>query len=285
MLDTLAIAIQAIVALTVLFTITRISGKKQLSQLNFFEYIVGITIGDLAAFVSTDLEVNLIHGYTSLLIWAGIPLLFEYLSQKSKRLRDLVDGKGSVIVKDGKVLEENLRKSRFTGDELLQQLRLKNAFDVSDVEFAVLETNGQLSVLFKKEAQAATIKDLGLEIPEEKESQAVIMDGNILFDPLANLGLNKGWLMTELDKLGVTLKNVFLAQVDSNGQLYVDLYDDKITVPAPVEKQLLLSTLKKCQADLELYSLQTHVKEAKTMYAISSIQLKQSLIKITPYLR
>ncbi|HBI04385.1 MAG TPA: hypothetical protein DDY49_10215 [Paenibacillaceae bacterium] len=271
MLDNIAIAIQAIVALTVLFTITRISGKKQLSQLNFFEYIVGITIGDLAAYVSTDLEVNLIHGYTSLFIWAGIPLLFEYLTQKSKKLRDLVDGKGSVIIRDGKIMEDNLRKSRFTSDELLQQLRLKNAFKVSDVEFAVLETNGKLSVLFKKE--------------NEKEPQTVIMDGNILYEPLAKIGLNKNWLLTELEKQGVTVNNVFLGQVDSYGELYVDLYDDKITPVQPTEKQLLLATLKKCQADLELYGLQTHCETTKTMYAASSLEMRDFLINITPYLR
>lgn len=271
MLDTLAVAIQAVVALTVLFTITRISGKKQLSQLNFFEYIVGITIGDLAAYVSTDLQVNLIHGYTSLFIWAGIPLLFEYLTQKSKRLRDIVDGKGSVIIRDGKILEDNLRKSRYTSDELLQQLRLKNAFKVSDVEFAVLETNGKLSVLLKKE--------------NEKEPQTVIMDGNILYEPLAKMGLNKKWLMAELDKLGITVNNVFLAQVDSYGELYVDLYDDQMSPPQPVERQLLLATLKKCQADLELYALQTHSETAKKMYAASSLKMKNFLIKIAPHLR
>lgn len=271
MLDTLGIAIQAIVALIVLFLITRISGKKQLAQLTFFEYIVGITVGDIAAYVSTDLEVNLVHGYTSLFVWAGIPLLFEFLILKSKKLRDLVEGQSTVVIKDGKIMEDNLKKVRYTSDELLEQLRLKNAFKISDVEFAVLENNGQLSVMFKKDA--------------EKEPQTVIMDGNILWEPLATIGLNKDWLMTELDKLGVTVNNVFLGQVDENGLLYVDLYDDKIKVPEPSQKQLLLATLKKCQADLELYSLQTNSEEAKAMYATTSNQLENSLLNITRYLR
>jgi hypothetical protein len=111
------------------------------------------------------------------------------------------------------------------------------------------------------------------------------MDGNILWEPLATIGLNKDWLMTELDKLGVTVNNVFLGQVDENGLLYVDLYDDKIKVPEPSQKQLLLATLKKCQADLELYSLQTNSEEAKAMYATTSNQLENSLLNITPYLR
>lgn len=245
MLEIMRVAIQALVAFIVLFIITRISGKRQLSQLTFFEYIVGITVGDIASFVSTDVNVNLVHGYTSLFIWAGIPLVFEFLTLKSKRLRDLTEGMRTVVIKDGKILENNLKKVRYTADELLEQLRLKNAFDVSDVEFAALETNGQLSVMLKKEARPVTVKDMRLILPEEKEPQTVIIDGNILFEPLANFGLNKHWLMTELDKLGVSLDNVFLAQVDSFGQLYVDLYDDKIHPPEAKEKQLLLATLKK----------------------------------------
>lgn len=285
MMDTFRIIIQAIIALIVLFVFTRIGGKKQIAQLTFFEYIVGITIGDIAAFVSTDLEVNLVHGYASLLVWALIPLLVEFLTLKSKVLRDLVEGKSTVLIKNGKVMEDNLTKVRYSSDELLEQLRLKNAFKVADVEFAVLENNGQLSVLLKKEAQPATVKDLQLNLPPEKESQTVIMDGSIMYEPLATLGFNKKWLMTELEKIGVTLENVYLGQVDSNGQLYVDLYDDLIKVPPPVETQLLLATLKKCQADLELYALSTETESAKNIYTTSALEMNLVLEKVTPYLR
>ena len=285
MIDTVRIMIQATVALIVLFVFTRIGGKKQIAQLTFFEYIVGITIGDIAAFVSTDLETNLVHGYASLLVWALIPLLIEFLTLKSKVLRDLVEGKSTVLIKNGKVMEDNLTKVRYSSDELLEQLRLKNAFKVSDVEFAVLENNGQLSVLLKKEAQPATVKDLQLNLPPEKEPQTVIMDGNVIFEPLATLGFNKKWLMIELEKIGVTLENVYLAQVDSNGQLYVDLYDDLIKVPAPVETQLLLATLKKCQADFELYALSTQTESAKSIYTTSALEMNHVLEKVTPYLR
>lgn len=285
MIDTVKIMIQAFVALIVLFIFARIGGKKQIAQLTFFEYIVGITIGDIAAFVSTDLEVNLVHGYASLLVWAVIPLAVEYLTLKSKILRDLVEGRSTVLIKNGKVMEDNLTKVRYSSDELLEQLRLKNAFKVADVEFAVLENNGQLSVLLKKDAQPATVKDLQLNLPPEKESQTVIMDGKMLFEPLSTLGFNKKWLMTELEKIGVTLENVYLGQVDSNGQLFVDLYDDKIKVPEPAETKLLLATLKKCQADLELYALESKSEEAKNLYSASALEMDQMLVKIDPYLR
>jgi uncharacterized membrane protein YcaP (DUF421 family) len=281
----LQMSIRALCALVVLFVITRIGGKKQLAQLTFFEYVVGITIGDIAAFVSTDVESNLVHGYTSLAIWGLVPLGIEFLSLKSKWVRDLFEGKGRVLVKNGKIMEDNLKKEHYSTDELLEQLRLKNAFKVADVEFAVLETNGDLSVLLKKDAMPATVSDLGLVVPSEREAQTVIMDGKIIDEGLATAGFNEKWLHTELEKIGVSLDNIYVAQVDTFGQLYVDLYDDKIKVPAPSAKKLTLSTLKKCQADIELFALASQSEKAKQIYTDAADKLQQTLERVTPYLK
>ncbi|WP_425387706.1 DUF421 domain-containing protein [Aneurinibacillus terranovensis] len=284
-METLLIALRALFALIAMFIITRLSGKKQLSQMTFFEYIVGITIGDIAAFLSTDLEANLVHGYASLIVWAFIPMLVDYFALKSRPIRNFFEGKGTVLIKNGKIMEDNLKKERYSTDELMESLRLKNAFNIADVEFASLETNGQLSVLLKKDAQPVTLKDLQITAAPEREPQTVIMDGNILEEPLATLGFNIEWLHTELDKIGVNLANVFLGEVDSYGQLYVDLYDDKIKVPQPVQKQLLLATLKKSQADIELFSLQTKSKSAKKMYEEASNKLEKMLNELKPFLQ
>ncbi|MBS4162298.1 DUF1657 domain-containing protein, partial [Klebsiella pneumoniae] len=106
----------------------------------------------------------------------------------------------------------------------------------------------------------------------------------ILDEPLAEAGLNRRWLNEELEKLGVAQENVFLGQVDSDGQLTVDLYDDQIKVPAPQEKPLLLATIKKCQADLELFALATDSKSAKAMYAKNAKKLKDMIQKLEPAL-
>lgn len=126
----------------------------------------------------------------------------------------------------------------------MELLRKKNVFQVADVEFAVLEATGDLSVLLKKENQPLTAKDLNLTVPSIKEPQTIIMDGKILDEPLATIGRSRAWLHTELEKLGVTLENVFLGQVNSYGELTVDLYDDKLQVASPQERPLILSTLK-----------------------------------------
>ena len=121
--------------------------------------------------------------------------------------------------------------------------------------FAVLEPDGELSALLKKEKQPATPKTLGLAVVRESVPQTVMLDGVVMDEPLAAMGLNRRWLHTELAKAGVAPENVFLAQVDSLGQLYLDLFDDAIQVPKPRARERVYVSLKKCQADCELHAL------------------------------
>ncbi|MGW6663669.1 MULTISPECIES: DUF421 domain-containing protein [Peribacillus] len=279
------IVLRSFFFLIVLFLITKVLGKKQLSQLSFFEYVTGITIGNVGAELATKVEGNIIHGVLSILVFAIAPFIAGLISLKSKTFRDLVEGKASVFIKDGKVMEDNLKKEKYTIDELLGLLRKKDVFDISEVEFALLEANGDFSVMLKKQNQPITAKDLNLSVAAVKEPQTIIMDGSILDEPLSTIGLNRNWLHTELDKLGVLLENVFLGQANSNGELTVDLYDDKLKVPSPQEKPLLLATLKKCQADLELFALGTESKEAKEMFSKNSEKLQRAIDEVAYILR
>lgn len=283
--DWIEIVLRSLFFLIVLFVITKVLGKKQLSQLSFFEYVTGITIGNVGAELATKVEGNVIHGVLSILVFAIAPFIAGSISLKSKTFRDLVEGKASVFIKDGKVMEDNLKKEKYTIDELLALLRKKDVFDVSEVEFALLEANGDFSVMLKKQNQPITPKDINLSVAAVKEPQTIIMDGNILDEPLSTIGLNRNWLHTELDKLGVILDNVFLGQANSNGELTVDLFDDKLKVPSPQEKPLLLATLKKCQADLELFALGTESKEAKEMFNKNSEKLQRAIDEVAYILR
>lgn len=283
--DWLDIAVRSLLFVIVLFLVTKLLGKKQISELSFFEYVYGITIGSIGAEVAMGLERNIFHGIIGIVIFAAIPFFADAISLKSKTFRDFIEGKATIFIKDGKIMENNLKKERYTTDELLELLRQKNVFQVADVEFAALEATGDLSVMLKKENQPLTAKDLNLAVPSVKEPQAVIMDGVIMNEPLARIGRSRAWLHTELDKLGATVENVFLGQVNSYGELTVDLFDDKLQVPSPQERPLLLSTLKKCQADLELFALATDSEEAKQMYWLNSEKLQQAIDKVTPILR
>ncbi|MCQ6274899.1 DUF421 domain-containing protein [Bacillus sp. V3B] len=281
----LDVVFRAILFMIVLFFITKLLGKKQLSQLSFFEYVTGITIGGIAAVVILDVKYSIFVGGLAIVVIAAIPYIVDLISLKSKKFRDFVEGKGSVFIKDGKIMEDNLKTERYTTDELLELLRKKDVYQVSDVEFAVLEATGDLSVMLKKENQPLTPKDLNLSVTSVKEPQTVIMDGEILDEPLATIGRSRAWLHTELEKLGVTIENVFLGQVNSYGELTVDLFDDKLQVASPEERPLLLSTMKKCQADLELFALGTESKEAKQMYSKNSKKLQEAIDKVTPILK
>lgn len=283
--DWLMIIIRSATLVIVLFFITKWLGKKQMSELNIFEYISGIVLGGIVAIHSIDYNINFIYGLLAIFVWFLIPFTIEFISLKNKSFRNFTQGSSTVFIQNGKVMEDNLKKEGYSADDLLEKLRASNVFLASDVEFAVLEPSGSLSILPKKENQPLTAKDVGLKLAPEKEPQTVIMDGEIQLEPLVNLSLNTNWLEAELDKLNVSKENVFLGQADTEGQLTVDLYDDKLVVAEPAEKPLLLASLKKCQADLELFALATENPKAKQMYQKNSKKAQDAIDLISPYLK
>ncbi|ULO05075.1 DUF421 domain-containing protein [Paenibacillus sp. 19GGS1-52] len=279
------VILRTMFAVVALFFLTKLLGKRQVSQLSFFEYITGITLGSIAAYVSLDTDKTWHLGVIALLVWVAFSYGIEFLQIKSKKARDFIDFKATVLIKDGKILEDNMKKERLTTDELLEELRKKDVFKVADVEFAIMESDGAINVLLTRENQPLTPKHLGVKVAPEQETQAVIMDGKVLDEPLDTLGLTRGWLQGQLDKLGFTVENVFLGQVDSYGELTVDLYADKVEVPQPQEKPQLYALLKKCEADLEMFSLSTENKAAKQMYEQCSEQLQALLVTLKPLIQ
>lgn len=272
-------------AVVVLFLLTKLLGKRQISQLSFFEYITGITIGDLAASISLDTNKTWYLGLIALLVWVAFSLVIEYLKIKNKKARDFIDFKSTVLIKDGKILEDNMRKERISSDELLEELRKKDVFKLADVEFAIMESDGAINVLLTRENQPLTPKDLGIKVAPEQAPQIVIMDGNVMENSLETLGLSQGWLQGKLEKLGLSVQSVFLGQVDSYGELTVDLYADKVQVPKLQDKPQLYALLKKCEADLELFSLSTKNKNAKVMYEECSEKLQLLLKELKPFIQ
>ncbi|PLR97587.1 DUF421 domain-containing protein [Bacillus sp. T33-2] len=217
--------VRSILLIIGLFFITKLLGKKQLSSLSFFEYIVGITVGDIAGTLSMDPDLSLADGLASIVVWSFVPLAISMASLKSKRFRDIVEGKAAIFIKDGRILEKNLRKEKYSIDELLEQLRKKSVFRVSDVQVAYLDSNGELSVLLKRASQPLTVGDVAMDTGEIEEPQSVIMDGKIFEDGLKKAGLNKQWLLDKLSRKGRLPEDVFFAEIDQDGNLFVDLYE------------------------------------------------------------
>ncbi|WP_076347529.1 DUF421 domain-containing protein [Alicyclobacillus vulcanalis] len=284
MAEWLTVVVRSLIAFAAMFLFAKLIGKRQLSQITFFEYIVGIAIGDMAAIIPDQLQAPLYHGLLPMAVYTALPILLSYVALKSKKARDILEGKARVLIQNGRILEDNLRKERMSTDELLEHLRAKNVFKVADVEFAIMESNGSVNVMLKPESEPVTPKRLGLKVASESQPQVVIMDGEIMDEGLATLGFNRRWLKGELEKLGVAVENVYLGQVDAAGQLYVDLYDDRIQVPEPKARELTHLLLKQAEADLERFALSTEDESAKKAYAAMAAQIQRVLEETEPYL-
>ncbi|RLL43670.1 DUF421 domain-containing protein [Oceanobacillus piezotolerans] len=280
------ILIRSISAFILLLIMTRIMGKKQLSQLTFFDYCVGITIGSIAATMSVDQNVKIANGLVSLTIWGLFPITLAFIGLKSRGFLRLTDGRPAIIIKDGEIFEETMKKNQLAINELMLLLREKGIFKVADVEMAIMETNGELSVMKKTELDPITPKLLGMSIEKEHAPTVLIMDGEILTTNLSALGYSKEWLEGEIFKQGATsIEDVFLAQVDSKGELYVDLYHERMKQNKIEERPLLAASLKKLQADLESFSLETENTDAKKMYKEQAKSLQNTIDSILPYLK
>ncbi|MBA1334547.1 MAG: hypothetical protein HPY66_2396 [Firmicutes bacterium] len=274
-----SVALFFIVALMV-----RLIGKKHPSRMPPVYYISYIVIAIIASMISLDIVENTVFGFIALGVWFGLLFILDYLALKSKWMSELVNGKETILVKQGKIMEENLIRVRMTGEELLRGLRSKNVFNLADVEFAIMETTGDLNVMLKSDKKPVTPHDLEWKVAPQAEPQTVILDGNILDEPLANLGLNREWLEEQLEHSGVSLDNVFVGQVDSSGDLYLDLFNDAVQLPQPKVKELLFANLQKCQADIAKYALETNDKTARKMYMSNAKKLESLNKELEPYL-
>jgi len=264
--------------------VTRYMKKKSLSNITPFDFISYVVVAIIISLISLNIIPNIYFGLIVLAVWILMPIVLDYASMKSKWIYNIRNGKERVLIKDGKVMEDNLSKERMTGQEFLQALRSKKAFNLADVEFAVMETTGDINVSLKADKKPVTSYDLGKKVALKTEPQTVILDGNMLNEGLTNIGLNQGWLSTELENKGVALENVFIGQVDSSGDLYLDLFDDMIQVPKTQVKEMLYASIQKSQADLMTFSLDTDNKVAKAMYLKNAQKLEKVIKKLEPYL-
>jgi uncharacterized membrane protein YcaP (DUF421 family) len=281
----LQIIIRSTVLIIVLIFLTRGLGRKIAARMTYFDVVFAMALGVIAAAVSVNMVKNATMGFIALLTWGLVGIGLSFLSLKSKMVRDFIHGREAVVMKDGKIMEDQLMKLRYTPEDLVQQLRNKQIFNLADVEFAVMESNGEINALLKSDRQPITPKHLGVQVSPDTGVQTVILDGTIMDEPLTTMGLNRGWLHTELDKIGISSDNVFIAQVDTMGDLYIDLFDDVIQIPQPSARQLLLATLEKAKADCDSFSLDTNDVKAKEMYKQCASELAMIIYDVQPMLK
>lgn len=278
------VLLRTIILFFLTLVILRIIGKVNLAKITPFKFVSYIVIAIIAASISLGLIANIAFGLMVLAVWVLLFFAIDYLSIKSKWIHDFINGRETILMKDGKVMEENLMEVRYTGEELLRELRSKNAFNLADVEFAVMESTGEVNVLLKSDKKPVTPHDLQRKVAPLSEPETVILDGNILDESLKNRGLTRQWLKAQLSGLGVSLDNVFIGQVDSSGDLFVDVFDDSVQITQPQVKELLYASISKVQADLLTFSLETDNVEGKRMYSNNANTIKRMMDKLEPYL-
>lgn len=230
------VVIRSILAFSILLIGTRILGKQTISQMTLFDFIAGISLGAITANLAFNLTIDIHHFLISYFIFVLIIFFTAYISMKSRKARKLLAGDPTVIIQDGKILEKNMRKMRYTLDYLNQQLREKDVFEIEEVSYALVEPNGTLTVLKKPPFRQVTAKDLHLQTKSEHSLPIeLIMDGKVITKNLEEHNLSMDWLEDEVKKRNIKWDNVFYAVVSSNGFLYFDIYDDQI--PSPIDKE------------------------------------------------
>lgn len=209
----------------ILLVLTRIMGRKEIAQMTFVNFISAIVLGTLGASLATDPAIRVVDGMIALASWSAFTVLLGYLDIKSKKIRKIMTGQPVILIKNGKIMESALRKVRVDMETLSSLLRKKDVFAVSDVNYAIFETDGSLSVMKKETKQPATKKDLN--IPEAQYAfpmpAAVITDGVVNSRNLEKLKLDQQWLDQELQKTNIqSLSDIFYAEVQQDGSLYID---------------------------------------------------------------
>lgn len=220
-MDIINTLIRGLLSLVTLFFVTKLLGKKQVSQLSLFDYVIGISIGNFAAEVTTDLNVPIVIGVVAVLEFGIIAYILSILNMKSLKLRNFIIGKPSVIIQDGMILPKNMMKNRIDINTLLEEARMNRIFDISKVDYAVLETNGNLSFLLKGENLPVTIKEENLKAQKQSLCANIIIDGVILEKNLKKINKNKQWLEQKLNEKGKTLKNIILATIDNKEKIVI----------------------------------------------------------------
>ena len=205
----------------IVVAVMRIMGKRQIGELQPFELATAIMISELAAVPMQDMGIPLINGILPILVLMIGQFMISFIALKSSAARNIICGKPTVLIENGKIVEENLRKEIYNLSDLLEQLRINNTHNISDVEFAILETSGQLSVIPKSQKRPVTPADLNIPTNYEGMPLDLVLDGVINYKNLEEASLDEEWLYTELKKKGLhSPKDVFFASLDSDGNFY-----------------------------------------------------------------
>lgn len=222
MLELGDIVLRSFLSIIVLFLITELMGKKQLSQLNMFDYIIGISIGSIAASLSVDKSINYLDGALCIVIYGGTAALISFLTTKSVVLRRFFTGVPNVLMDDGEIIYNNLKKSRLDVNDLLQLARENGYYDLSQIKYSILEPSGKISFLPKSKYIPLTPNDMKIKISDNGLCSNLVIDGHLMINNIKFIGKSEDWVIKRLNKMGYDdISELLLVTCNNKEQLTV----------------------------------------------------------------
>lgn len=219
--------IRAIILYIIVLIVMRLMGKREIGQLQPFELAIAIMIADLASIPMTEIGIPISKGIIPILGLLVMHLLISFINLKSIKLRELICGKPAILIYRGKIDEKVLKKERFTINELQERLRGNNIVNIGDVEYAILETNGEVTVIQKPNKRNSIPEDFNIMPDYEGIPYDLVIDGVIMEENLKKIGKNYIWLERQVEKFNMKAKDALVVTLDGKGQIFCQKKEEK----------------------------------------------------------
>ena len=211
---------RSIVLYVLVLIVMRLMGKREIGQLQPFELAIAIMIADLASIPMTEIGIPIYYGIVPILGLLMMHMFISFLNMKSIKAREILCGRPSILIYRGKIIEQELKKQRFTINELEERLRGNDVFNIGDVEYAILETSGQVTVIQKPEKRNVTPEDLNISPDYEGIPYDLVVDGKVMTENLKELGKNYKWLEKQTEKFNMKPEEALVVTLDAKGQIF-----------------------------------------------------------------
>lgn len=211
---------RSIVLYVLVLIVMRLMGKREIGQLQPFELAIAIMIADLASIPMTEIGIPIYYGIVPILGLLMMHMFISFLNMKSIKAREILCGRPSILIYRGKIIEQELKKQRFTINELEERLRGNDVFNIGDVEYAILETSGQVTVIQKPGKRNVTPEDLNITPDYEGIPYDLVVDGKVMTENLKELGKNYKWLEKQTEKFNIKPEEALVVTLDAKGQIY-----------------------------------------------------------------
>lgn len=224
------VILQTFLAFFAILFITRILGRKQLAQLTVHEYINGITFGSIAAALATDINQRTWHHLIGLSIFGLLTYGLSYVCMKNRNASRVLEGESILIIENGRILEDNLKKFHYTVDDLNHLLRKKDIFYIQDVKYGILETTGEISVMKVPEKDYIKASDMSVKPKDEDIPSEIIIAGQIIYENLKKRNVTIKWLLSQLKQMGIKdIREIYFGSVDKDLNIYLDKFEDQLS--------------------------------------------------------